>query len=74
MEGRARIRGIIELRVPQWTNGPRSYQLESWAQTLDKISLVLIASTGSHLACAHVFGPPFDFSDALNLSATQFLA
>ena len=47
MEGRTRIRGIIEQRVPQWTNGPRSYQLESWAHTLDKISLVLIAPTGS---------------------------
>ena len=47
MEGYARICGIIEERVPQWNNGPRSYQLESWAHTLDKISLVLIAPTGS---------------------------
>ncbi|KAF8227994.1 hypothetical protein L208DRAFT_1293989 [Tricholoma matsutake] len=47
MEGCTWIRRIIEQRVPQWTNGPCSYQLESWAHTLDKISLILIAPTGS---------------------------
>lgn len=46
-EGRARICGIIEECVPTWSNGPRSYQIDSWAHTLQKISLVLIASTGS---------------------------
>ncbi|KAF8240252.1 hypothetical protein L208DRAFT_1234056 [Tricholoma matsutake] len=30
--------------MDQW---PHSYRLKSWAHTLDKISLVLIASTGS---------------------------
>ncbi|KAF8233341.1 hypothetical protein L208DRAFT_1395771 [Tricholoma matsutake] len=47
MEGHAWICRIIEQHIPQWTNGPCSYQLESWAHTLDKISLVLIAPTGS---------------------------
>ncbi|KAF8223738.1 hypothetical protein L208DRAFT_1411437 [Tricholoma matsutake] len=47
MEWHAQIHRIIEQCIPQWTNGPRSYQLESWAHTIDKISLVLIAPTGS---------------------------
>lgn len=56
VEGRTRIRGIIEEQVPQWRNGPRPHQVESWAHTLEKKSLMLIASTGSGKTAAF-YGP-----------------
>jgi ATP-dependent helicase YprA (DUF1998 family) len=46
-EGHACICGIIEECVLTWSNSPCSYQIDSWAHTLQKISLMLIASTGS---------------------------
>jgi superfamily II DNA/RNA helicase len=61
------IHRIIEQCVPQWTHGPCSYQPESWAHTLDKISLILIAPTGSSkttafyaplLVMEHLLGNP----------------
>jgi ATP-dependent helicase YprA (DUF1998 family) len=56
VKGRARVRGIIEERVPQWPSGPRDYQLNAWVQTLDNIPLILIASTGAGKTAAF-YGP-----------------
>ncbi|KAH7922132.1 hypothetical protein BV22DRAFT_1017914, partial [Leucogyrophana mollusca] len=45
-ERHALIRGIIEGRVEQWHNGPRKFQVESWARTLAGISQLLVIPTG----------------------------
>ncbi|RDB15447.1 Werner syndrome ATP-dependent helicase [Hypsizygus marmoreus] len=55
-ENRALIRGIIEEHLPQWRNGPKSSQVECWAHILQKIPLLLIASTGWEKTAAF-FGP-----------------
>ncbi|KAF8056183.1 ATP-dependent DNA helicase RecQ [Lyophyllum atratum] len=47
VEGRTRIRGIVEELIPQWSNGGRPHQIDSWAHTLEKVPVLLISSTGS---------------------------
>ncbi|KAH7902760.1 hypothetical protein BJ138DRAFT_979926, partial [Hygrophoropsis aurantiaca] len=42
----ALICGLIEARVPQWRNGARKFQLESWARTLAGSSQLLVVPTG----------------------------
>ena len=56
IEGRARIRGIIEERIPQWRSGPRDFQVDCWAHLLEKIPVVLIAPTGGGKTAAF-YGP-----------------
>ncbi|KAF5383193.1 hypothetical protein D9615_004911 [Tricholomella constricta] len=56
IEGRTRIRGIMEGLMPQWRNGPREFQVDVWANILDKIAVLLIAHTGGGKTAAF-WGP-----------------
>ena len=56
IEGRARMRGVIEERIPQWRSGPRNFQVGCWAHLLEKIPVVLIAPTGGGKTAAF-YGP-----------------
>ncbi|TFK20426.1 P-loop containing nucleoside triphosphate hydrolase protein [Coprinopsis marcescibilis] len=44
---RALVRGILEARIPQWSSGPRPFQLDATTTLLDNRPLVLVASTSS---------------------------
>ncbi|KAJ2921267.1 hypothetical protein H1R20_g15829, partial [Candolleomyces eurysporus] len=46
-ESQAQIRGIIEGLIPSWPSGPRPFQVEACSYVLEKIPLILIASTAS---------------------------
>ncbi|KDQ50833.1 hypothetical protein JAAARDRAFT_51106 [Jaapia argillacea MUCL 33604] len=50
------IRTIIKSRIPEWTTGPRDFQLESWAYSLDgKPQLNIVATGGGKTAL--FYGP-----------------
>lgn len=46
-EGHEKIRSIIQEVIPQWTDSPRDYQVDSWARTLDSIDQLAIIYTSA---------------------------
>jgi len=40
------VKRIISCKFPDWRNGPREYQVASWARTLAGISQVVVVPTG----------------------------
>lgn len=45
--GHEKIRSIIKEVIPQWTDGPRDFQVGSWARTLESIDQLAIIYTGA---------------------------
>ncbi|KII85949.1 hypothetical protein PLICRDRAFT_65078, partial [Plicaturopsis crispa FD-325 SS-3] len=50
------IRSIFRERIPQWTHGPRDFQIEAWGHILNGTPLLAVVATGGGKTALY-YGP-----------------